>query len=183
MSRSVSCFCRASTFPFSSIFMSLSDWSLCLRSCSEFCSLSCTNNQKEDDGSRKVQFNAQGVFFPSTPLLKLHDDLLHVVHPLLQLHSLRFLPLRLSFRVLWSYTGCWVAWSIWLGLRASWGLFTWAFWNICRLRVLTWSSWSLRAASVSCFSCASFSSSFMATSISCFRLTWSSNSRSRSWNY
>lgn len=45
----------------------------------------------------------------SIPLLKLHNDLLHVVHPLLQLHSLRFFPLRLLFRVLWSGTGCWVA--------------------------------------------------------------------------
>lgn len=39
VSRSVSCFCRASTFPCSSTFMSSSDWSFCLRSCSDLCSL------------------------------------------------------------------------------------------------------------------------------------------------
>lgn len=56
VSRSVSCFCRASTFPSSSTFMSWSDWSLCLHSCSEFCSLPRANNQKDDDGSQEVHF-------------------------------------------------------------------------------------------------------------------------------
>lgn len=60
---------------------------------------------------RKFNLTHRVFFSPSLPLLKLHNDLLHVVHPLLQLHSLRFFPLRLLFRGLWSYTGCWVAWS------------------------------------------------------------------------
>lgn len=47
VSRSVSCFCRASTFPCSSAFMSSSDWSFCLRSCSDLCSLWVTKYEEE----------------------------------------------------------------------------------------------------------------------------------------
>lgn len=47
VSRSVSCFCRASTFPCSSAFMSSSDWSFCLRSCSDLCSLWVTKYKEE----------------------------------------------------------------------------------------------------------------------------------------
>lgn len=47
VSRSVSCFCRASTFPCSSTFMSSSDWSFCLRSCSDLCSLWVTKYEEE----------------------------------------------------------------------------------------------------------------------------------------
>lgn len=55
-------------------------------------------------------------------------------------------------------------------------LFTCSFWYISTLIALTSSSCCLRPMRVSCFSWMSFSSSFMASSISCFMLTWTTSS-------
>lgn len=116
--------------------------------------------------------------YKSIPLLHLHHGFLHFVNPLLELHGLCLLLFCLPLWVLGNNTS---HVSV-LQRPAANHPSTWALWNICRFRVLTWSSWSRKAASVSCFSWMSFSSSFMATSISTFKPTWSSSSRSSSWH-
>lgn len=59
--------------------------------------------------------------------------------------------------------------------------FTCSFWYISMLIALTSSSCCRRPISVSCFSWMSFSSNFMASSISCFMLTWTTSSFSISY--
>lgn len=59
--------------------------------------------------------------------------------------------------------------------------FTCSFWYISTLIAFTSSSCCRRPMRVSCFSWISFSSSFMASSISCFMLTWTTSSFSISY--
>lgn len=104
VSRSVSCFCKASTFPSSSILMSLSDWSLCLLCCSEFCSLqgtttTTTTTRKEQD-ELAAHPNSTWIYGVCAPLLHLHHGLLHFLHLLLQLLGLGLFFLGLPLRVL-----------------------------------------------------------------------------------
>lgn len=65
-------------------------------------------------------------------------------------------------------------------IRLTAGL-TCSFWYISMLIALTSSSCCRRPMSVSCFSWMSFSSNFIASSISCFMLTWTTSSFSISY--
>lgn len=160
--------------------------SVCSLAQSSVVCVRCTNNKLGARSFKITAFLYTKSFPIHTPLLHFHHDLLHFFHLLLQLLGLCLFFLCLSFRVLKSQKSrvnvCFVCWWVQKTVMGHSGASTWALWNICRLRVLTWSSWTRSAASVSCFSCVSFSSSFMATSISCFRPTWSSSSCSSSWH-
>lgn len=61
--------------------------------------------KKEHVHFKKYNFNAQKSCAQYIPLLKFHHDFLHLLHLLLQLHSLRLFFFCLSFRVLKSHTG------------------------------------------------------------------------------